>query len=279
MPRDVPPETLEALVVQVRRNPKYRAICESVIRQIGRRALLSQPRLKEAVKATRNKLHQIGGAYFTRPPDYVRWLEWLRKAHGDPDRLRRVCQEILKTHASTRERLPILERFYGEILGEIGPVRTVLDLACGLNPLAIPWTGLSPETRYLAVDMYADLADFLNAVFPLLGISGWAECRNVLEAVPMEPFDLALLLKALPCLEQITPGASEMVLGHLNARHVLISFPVHSLSGAEKGMRTHYEKQFGALIGSRSWRVRRFEFATELAFLLERLEPSGRPGQ
>ena len=45
-------------------------------------------------------------------------------------------------HSSTRERLPILEQFYARALADIPPARVVLDLACGLNPLALAWMPL-----------------------------------------------------------------------------------------------------------------------------------------
>ena len=33
--------------------------------------------MKDAIKATKNKLHQVGGAYLDRTPDYQRWLDEL----------------------------------------------------------------------------------------------------------------------------------------------------------------------------------------------------------
>ena len=67
--------------------------------------------------------------------------------------LRAVCRELLGRHASTRERLPYLERFYPAIWEAIGDRPTgILDLGCGLAPLALPWMEIPTSTSYHAVD-------------------------------------------------------------------------------------------------------------------------------
>ena len=56
----------------------------------------------------------------------------------------------------------------------------------------------------------------------------------------------------------------------LNADHLLVSFPVHSLGGKKKGMAVNYEAGFRQLIAGRPWAVQRFEFSTELVFRVSR---------
>jgi 16S rRNA (guanine(1405)-N(7))-methyltransferase len=80
--------------------------------------------------------------------------------------------------------------------------------------------------------------------------------------------DVAFLLKAVPCLEQMDRHAGATLLDAAPARHVLVSFPVHSLGGRQKGMPAHYEAHLRELVADRPWEVRRFEFTTELAFLI-----------
>ena len=48
----------------------------------------------------------------------------------------------------------------------------ILDLACGLNPLALPWIPLSPGGQYYACDIYADLAGFIRQFLSHLGVPG-----------------------------------------------------------------------------------------------------------
>jgi 16S rRNA (guanine(1405)-N(7))-methyltransferase len=99
-----------------------------------------------------------------------------------------------------------------------------------------------------------------------------AESVLVAEEAPdvLLPVDLALVLKTIPCLEHVDKSAGQRLLDGLPARNVLVSFPLRSLGGAQKGMRRTYEGRMKALVEGRPWQVRRFEFPTELAFLVTR---------
>nr|AIA18839.1 Ribosomal RNA methyltransferase (FmrO) [uncultured bacterium] len=176
----------------------------------------------------------------------------------------------MRHHASTRERLPILESFYASTLASLGPVRSVLDLACGLNPLALPWMPLAPDARYYACDIYADMIAFLNSFFAQAGIRGQARVCDLVAGAPDEQVDLALVLKALPPLDQQAKHAGRDLLRALNARHILVSFPAHSLGGRGKGMAENYEQRFRALADAEGWSIERFVFRTELAFLIRK---------
>lgn len=263
---------VERLAAQVLASGKYRRVSPALVRRIGAAELAKGRGLKTAVKATKNKLHQIGGAYFDRPVDYERALDTLRQAAGDPARLRAACREIMGLHASTRERLPVLEEFYATIFAALPPVRAALDVACGLNPLALPWMPLAHGATYTACDMYGDMVDFLNEAFPLLdgrSVNGRAEMRDVVGDPPAQQADLALVLKTLPVLAQVEKTAVPRLLDALQARYLLITFPVASLGGRSKGMADHYTAQFEGWADGRSWSVQRFEFDTELAFLVQ----------
>jgi 16S rRNA (guanine(1405)-N(7))-methyltransferase len=262
-------ELLDALVAAVRASAKYSRLSNEVIRRVGAHELAVRRNLKEATKATKNKLHQVGAAYMPQPMHYTRWLQELEQARQE-DRLTDACQRIMRAHTSTAERLPILSQFYATTLGSIAPVRSVLDLACGLNPLAILWMPLAKGASYAAYDMYEDLAAFLQDFLSMTDITGRAEAVDVLHMETTEPVQVALLLKALPCLEQIDKAATTHLLESVPAEHLLVSYPVQSLGGRAKGMVAHYDAQMAALISGKPWRVERFEFATELAFLISR---------
>lgn len=263
-------QLVEHLVETVRSSSKYRQVCAEVVRNVGARELASRRNLKEAIKATKNKLHQIGAAYLPAQMHYEQWLEELRHAaRSSESDLRAACLRIMGYHASTRERLPILERFYLTTLRGIGPVHSVLDVACGFNPLAIPWMGL-PEAAYFAYDMYEDLTAFLGSFLILVGRPGRAEARDVLYGLPSEAVDLAYLLKAIPCLEQLDKSAGSRLFETIKARHLLISFPVVSLGGKDRHMVANYEARFRELVGGKGWAVQRFAFESELAFLVSK---------
>jgi len=269
-------ELLDTLTQQVLQGAKYREIAPELVRRIGAQELGKRRSLKEAVKATKNKLHQIGGAYQPGRIDYERGLAMLRETATSTSlstgvsspHFRAICHSMMQAHASTRERLLFLDEFYQTILADLPPIRTVLDLACGLNPLVYPWLPLPPDVQYTAVDIYGDMLRYIQEFFAIAGINGRTQQRDIIGNPPTEPADLILLLKTLPCLEQIDKNAAATLIEALNGRFLLISYPAQSLGGRSKGMVETYARQFEQLADGRSWQVQKFQFATELAFLV-----------
>lgn len=78
--RDREDTPLGRLVDAVLASSKYRSVCKNLVRSIGFRELTKQRNLKAAIKATKNTLHQVGGAYLDRGAPYAVWLDELREA-------------------------------------------------------------------------------------------------------------------------------------------------------------------------------------------------------
>jgi 16S rRNA (guanine(1405)-N(7))-methyltransferase len=264
-------ERLDELVNAVRAGARYRQIDPGLVRRIASQELAKGRSYKEAVKETRNKLHQVGGAYQETAPDYPRLAAELDALPlAEDEALRQFCRRAMLSHASTRERLPYLEDFYTPLRERLGPVRSILDLACGLNPLALPWLPLAPEGQYFACDIYTDMVAFLNRFFTHCGVNGRAEVCDLTANLPAQPVELALLLKTLPCLEQLDRSIGARLLDGLRANVMLVSFPALSLGGHGKGMPQNYAAHFAALIAGRNWQVERWEVKTEVVFLVKK---------
>jgi 16S rRNA (guanine(1405)-N(7))-methyltransferase len=265
-------DALERLIEEVQASPKYRLISPELVRHVAEQEISKRRNHKEAVKAVRNKLHQVGGAYLEGRDESARWLEELSKGHpgGDEHALRHACLDIMRYHASTRERLPFLAEFYATLFSGLLPVQSLLDLACGLNPLARPWIPLTADCVYYACDIYQHMTYFLQQAFPLLGISGQAWVCDLTQQVPEQSVDVVLLLKTLPTLEQLDKQSSKRLLQQLNARYIVVSYPLRSLGGAGgKGMESFYESQLHLLLPETPWRIQqRHRFPNELAFVL-----------
>lgn len=267
---------LDALVEAVLGSSKYRSVSPDLVRAIGARELAIRPNRKAAIKATKNALHQAGGAFLDSPIHYDRARALLRAALAeDPSTtpnspFAEACRTIMTGHTSTRERLPILDTFFSTTLAGLPTPSTVLDVACGLNPLARPWMPFPTTTAVIAGDIYADQIAFLNDAMALAGYAGHAEVRDVIHDPPPQPADLALVLKTLPCLEAIDKTAPARLLDAIDAPTLLVSFPAQTLGGRRKGMVAHYEARFRDLLLTRGWTAERFEFTTELAFLVRK---------
>jgi len=261
---------LENLIAEVRSSPKYRSVSPELVRVVAMRELAAHRRMKDAIKETKNKLHQIGGSYLEPKMEYAAWLAELTEAASDSITLRAACMQILRHHASTRERLGILDRFYAEVFALLPPIKSVLDLACGLNPLTRPWMPLAPDASYMACDIYADMVTFAGQFLALTNTPGRTWVCDLITSPPCEPADLALALKLLPVLEQVEKGAALRLLQTLHAPYVLVSFPAHSLGGRSKGMPEYYERMLHTMVAGERWELTRLSFPSELAFLVRK---------
>jgi 16S rRNA (guanine(1405)-N(7))-methyltransferase len=261
---------LDRLLEVVLKSPKYRNVCGNLIENIGRRQLSKGQDLKTAVKSTKNKLHQIGGAYFLQKPNYGLWLEKLTyaKKSGSENLFRKTCAEIMTHHYSTKQRLEFLDQFYAKIFSSLPSVHSIMDIACGFNPLSLPWMPLAGEISYYAYDVYKDLTGFLNDFMAIANVHGHAEARDIVQDMPKIKTDLAFVLNAIPCFEQIEKSAGLRILESIDARFLVVSFPVQSLGGKEKSMRRYYKTSFNKLRQGKDWLIEEISFETELVFLV-----------
>jgi 16S rRNA (guanine(1405)-N(7))-methyltransferase len=247
-------DAIRAVTDAVAESRRYRAVDPAVVRRLAREELGRARGRDDAVKRVKRRLHQAVGAY--RPgaggAALARDLERLRAARDRDSsgaELRTTCQALLARHASTRERLPFLDRFYPAIWEVIGgaPAR-LLDLGCGLAPLALPWMRLPASTHYLAIDADRGAIQLVDGFLSLVGQPHVAEARDLAGPFTAAPADVALLLKLVPILDRQDPDAAVRLIRNLRVPHVVISFPVRSLGGRRRGMETTYRRRVDSLL-------------------------------
>ncbi|MEK6220646.1 MAG: 16S rRNA methyltransferase [Chloroflexota bacterium] len=260
-------EDLVSLSNAILESPKYGQIDSGLISHIGLLELKKGRKLKDAIKATKNKLHQIGGAYITNDLPYEKWLAELGGLQPKSAAFKNHCREIMTNHASTKERLSILDEYYSEIFADLPPIKSILDLACGLNPLAAAWMPLTADTIYYACDIYYDLMFFVGKYLEMMPFQSHIGVCDVLSRPPTQKVDLALVQKTIPCLEQVNKQAGEILLENIQADYYLITFPAQSLGGKDKGMMKNYEERFKKIAEGKQWEIKKYVFKTELAFL------------
>jgi 16S rRNA (guanine(1405)-N(7))-methyltransferase len=260
------------MVEYVLEKPKYRQISSGLIESIVKSELHKGRKTKDTQKAVLSKLHQVGTAYFSQKQTYEKWEAALSQLPIDihSPEVEDFCVGVMRTHFSTSERLPILDDFYHTILSRIQPIRSILDLACGLNPLALPWMPVEAGVRYIGCDIFRDMVAFLNTFSNHFNFDSEFHSCNLLDAQFNEQVKVAFLLKAIPCLEQLEKGFPENLLRAIPAEYILISYPISSLSGKTKGMQENYTNQFNQLLEASNWTYERFAFSSELAFLVKK---------
>lgn len=213
------------IAARVLRSNRYRDVEPSMVERLVSEELPGSRTADEAVKRVKRRLHQAIGAFRASvPPD------------GDP-------MVAMRAHASTRERLPHLDRFYAGIWARTGVPRSILDLGCGLNPLAVPWMGLAPDVRYIALDADARPLAAVRAHLERSGHPHEVRSSDLVMQVPQDRVDVALLLKLVTTLDRQDPEAAARLLVGLHAEHAVVSFTTRSLGGRIVGMeRTNRER-------------------------------------
>jgi 16S rRNA (guanine(1405)-N(7))-methyltransferase len=263
---------LDTIVAAVMAAPKYRHLHPGLVRRIAAQELAKGRKPAEVVKETRTKLHQVGSAYQEKTPDYATWkseLAGLPKETASPE-VKEWCRDKMKQHASTSERLSILDSFFPTIFEGFSPFHSVLDLACGLNPLASPWMPLADDASYYAFDIFTDMAGFLSAWLKHCGMGGEAGLCDLIAETPSPQAEVALLLKTIPCLEQVDKNILPRLMEVIPAALIVVSFPVASLGGKNKGMRGFYTQRFEEWGQTWQGSIKRFDFASEVVYRLQR---------
>ncbi len=262
---------LEKIFESIQTRPKYRVILPGLIRTITEQEIQKRSSEKEISKAVRSRLHQIGGAYFSQKTNYAEWLSYLSNAKTEGDQsFLQACMQVMRLHASTSERIQILPDFFTTCLQSITPVHSILDLACGLNPLAQTWMPLAKDHTYYACDIFTDMLDFLQSFFSIAGVNGKSFGCDLLSSIPNHTIQLAFLLKIIPLLDQFDKSIAKKLFQELKAEHILVSFPTRSLGGKEKGMKKTYSQRFNQIIEDLNYSIQSFQFPNEIAFLISK---------
>ena len=258
---------MDELTQAVRASAKYQAFDPHLVSRIAAQELGRHRKLDAAVKAVRTRLHQAAGAYLPPNYNYAQLSSELLEIGTEPlPEQKTRLKEMMRLHASTRERIPYLDLLYRRCLEGCGEFSSVLDLACGLNPLAIPWMPLAEGFSYLALDVIEPMLSALQAWFGAAELNAQTEVLDLSAKIPDQQAELALLLKTIPILDQLDSTAAPELLASLKARVTLVSFPAQSLGGRQKGMRASYTRRMEALLASLGLNADFSEFPNELVW-------------
>lgn len=245
----------------------YRDICPDTVRRVWAECEKRHKKAKDVDKAAREALHGISGAFMT--PQEARQLAYDMQAwHVDKTDL--GLERMLTRHASTRERLPLsdMDATYSRIFAATGVPRTILDLACGINPLYLAARGI--ET--VGVDISGAAVYAVNCFHESYRMPASASCADLLcpRAIPVERFDVALLFKLLPLMERQEKGGAARVMQAVNARHMVVSFPTRTLGGRSVGMSENYACWMESRLPKGMDILDQFETRNELFYIISR---------
>lgn len=226
--------------------------------------------VKQAVQAVRKKLHNIVAPYLGNP-DYAQTAAVLTKIvqAENTKTLKDFCWEVLEQHASTKERLSILEEFYPRLFAVTGVPDSILDLACGLHPFGLPWMNLPAATTYYAYDLHQPRINLINTFFELQNRPPNGVYQDILIHPPQQKADVAFFFKEAHRFEQRQRGSNRAFWLALQVQYLLVSLPAASLSGkhdlTEQHRRLVYET-----IQDLNWQVTEIPFKNELVFCIRK---------
>lgn len=260
---------LSTFINDVCSNSKYAMLSKDLVSKIAIEEFQNKGNRAKALKSTRTRLHRLAGAFIPSNIDYAKWLSVFKDLplQMSSEHLTSLKQ-IMRLHASTAERLPYLDEVYKDIFSHMPSPSSILDLACGLNPLAIPWMPIDEGTEYHACDIVLPMLDFLENYFSVFRPNTHIFEKNILEFQSERSFDLIMLLKTMPLLAQIDKTAPEKLFSRLNFKYLLISYPLQSLGKQYKGMEKTYRTQFENLIANKPFQVQEYKLPNELFFIL-----------
>lgn len=225
---------------------------------------------EKAVDDAREKLHNIVAPYLG-DPDYVQAMRELDTTgkFPDDDACREFCRRMLESHASTRERIPVLEDFYRQIFAVTGKPDCLLDLACAMHPFGLPWMGLPASSRYLAYDLHHPRVDLINRFFLVTRINGQAEYGDILLNPPDEPVDVAFFFKEAHRFDQRQKGCNRAFWLALKVRWLVVSLPASNLTG-RFDLADRQRKLVNETLSGLDWPVTEILVGNELIFCIRK---------
>ncbi|MEK6893277.1 MAG: hypothetical protein AABX07_03675 [Nanoarchaeota archaeon] len=172
-------------------------------------------------------------------------------------------ENILKTHASTKERID----FYPEIIKILDKLeaKSILDLGCGINPLAIAKRGI-----YYALDIKKDELDLIKEFFARRGIAGKTILFDVrkIKEIELPVVDVCLIFKVFDILEKRGHKLAEEIIENIKCRYFLISFSTKTLSG--KPMNHPQRGWIERLLTRKGFKFKQIKFKNEIFYLAEK---------
>lgn len=237
---------MNAVFEEVIKSKKYSNIDRSIVMRICEEALHKYPKKKEVIKAAKKQLHIIHESFLMTDCYKVAYsiLEDEKESIILKGLSKDTSVRIMGLHASTKERIATIEETYNWLSEYIDTESTVIDVGCGFNSFAIPFIINKPK-RYYAYDISNESAELLNHYFSISKSTDYkAMILDATVDTPPENADVLLAFKLLPLLQQQKKGRAFSFLEEALFHKAIISFPIKSLSGKEKGMLEFYTRFF-----------------------------------
>jgi hypothetical protein len=215
---------IKELIENIKKKKELSGIDDSVVREhineyLAKNKLilenLNSSQLKLVLKDIRAGLRNQVGRFQASTKDRAKLLE------------KDDLPALLKTHSSTKERINFYPQLR-EIIKKL-KVTSILDLGCGLNPLALA----EPGVKYYASDINLEDLNIVASFFKKKNLDGTASVcdLNKIESCCLPETDLCLVLKVFDILGKKDYETAKRIIEKISSKHLIASFSTRTLSG------------------------------------------------
>ncbi len=253
-------EEKESLIIKIKQRKELAGLANSYVLEFlenyVKKNKISIENLKDSeakiiIKEVRGQLRKVTGRFQKSIKKRIQLLE------------NNEITKLLKTHSSTSERLefyPVLKNIIEKL-----NIKSILDLGCGLNPLAIA----DKNKIYYASDIKEDDLFIVEKFFKKNKIQGKTfiyDLKNIANDLPK--VDLCILFKILDILEKNTFDLTKKIISNLDCKYLLISFATKTLSG--KFMRHPRRKWFESILKNLNLEYEVINSDNEIFYLIKK---------
>jgi hypothetical protein len=211
---------------------------------------LREKEVKALMKETRAELRKYAGQFQFKTKDREKLLE------------KEDFDSLLKTHVSTKERIEIYPEIK-EIIEDLKP-KSIIDLGCGINPLAIA----RKEIEYYASDIHNGDLDIVRRFFEANDIEGNVFVYDLrkFNAKDLPAADVCILFKVLESIEFKGHKLAERIISEIRAKYIIVSFSTEKISG--KKMNQPERKWIEKILERKKLKYERKDIGKEIFYII-----------
>lgn len=240
-------EKIEQIIKKILESKNYKNIYPPTVERIVNDTFSRYP-LSKVENESKRRLHQISGVYTQAKTNSF---------------------DKLQNHSSTKEREKFLDEFYKYIFSEIGDVETIIDVACGMNPLTYPY--MKTNADYVGFDIDENVIRLVDSEIRKTNFSNKIKVfSGDIYEIDEITSDVCFLFKIVPLLEQQKKGSTEEIIKKIKSKYIVITFPTKSLSNIEKGMDLFYTEFMYKIIQKLNCQYDKRSFENESVFIVKK---------
>ena len=268
------------ILYEIQKSKKYPDVYSPLLARICDEESAKYKKNREILKAVKNRLHVIYGAFFDKnsvkkAADMIN--NFTREANMP--HIARLLGELVYMNASVNERFGFIREFYKFIFDSVPveDIHSVLDIGCGFNPFFLTFIlEAAPKLKldnYYSLDIDVRLAGAINEYLSFLRFPKNAGCMDIVAKTPDQTADMAFLFKIIPTIENCKKGRAFEILSEIGVKYAAVSFPTKTLCGKNVGMADNYAELFEKNIDHDKFKITgKHIFENELVYVLEKLK-------